>query len=419
MTPAGPPRLAGATVLTAAASALAQAVQLGALVLAARRLGPDAFGVLGFVSATAATAASVTAFAPALDVARRFSLRRFSSLGRPMLEALGFGALALVVLLGARAAGAAPLLTAWPDVIALTVLLAATGAQLVTAHALIGVERFRALGAMRVTGALVAAAGMLAGAWRGSTALAALGLAVGQGTSALVAWYALRDLPSRGDGAAAAEAAAVTETDPVAAPAPQRLAPLMAALLGMPVLWLAQSIVASRADGATEMARIAAVAPLAAAVLFVPSQLGQAWFAALTRAPDVRPTLRRALRVTAVLGGGTGLLLAVTSPWWGHVYGTGFDGLSRVAVPLLVAAGIQGTVAPAVRVLEARGFVGDTVWLNAVLALVVVGGTIAGATWGAAAYAHATAAAFAAHAVLLAWRVRVRLADPSPTAVAR
>lgn len=398
--------LGGATLVTAAGSAVAQAVQLAALVFAARRLGPDAFGVLGFVTATAATAAGVTAFAPALHVARSYSLGHRAGLPRALREALGIGLLALAGLAVAWLVGAAPLLRSGATVLTLGTLLLATVSQLVMAHALIGASRFRALGAMRVAGALAGSVGLAWGAAQGWELAAALGLALGQGVSVLVAARALRALPPTPEEPGAPA--------PATAPVPQRRAALAAAVLGGPMLWLAQALVSHRPDGAGEMARIAAVTPLVAAVLFVPGQLGQAWFAAIARATDVRVTLRRALQVTALAGGMVGLLLAATSPWWAAAFGPGFEALPRVAVPLLIAAAIQGTAAPAVRVLEARGHVADTVWLNVVLAAVAVGGTLASARFGAAGYAHAVAAAFALHGLLLTWCVWWRTRPLAP-----
>lgn len=397
--------LGGATLVTAAGSAVAQAVQLAALVFAARQLGPEAFGVLGFVTATAATAAGVTAFAPALHVARSYSLGHHAGLPRAMGEAIGIGLLALAGLAVARLVGAAPLLRSGATVLALGALLLATVSQLVMAHALIGASRFGALGAMRVAGALAGSVGLAWGAVQGRELAAALGLALGQGVSVLVAVRALRALPPSPEAAGAS------------APEPQRRAAIAAAVLGGPMLWLAQALVSHRPDGAGEMARIAAVTPLVAAVLFVPGQLGQAWFAIIARATDVRATLRRALQVTALAGGLVGVALAATSPWWAGAYGPGFEALPSVAVPLLAAAAIQGTVAPAVRVLEARGHVADTVWLNTVLAAVAVGGTLASARFGAAGYAHAVAAAFALHGLLLAACVWWRTRPPAPAAV--
>jgi O-antigen/teichoic acid export membrane protein len=397
--------LARATVVTASASALAQGVQLASLVGAARLLGATEFGSLGFASTTAATAAAVASFAPSLFVARRFSVGDRSVLRGAMAEAAGFCALAVLLLAGARAAGAMPLVRNVAEAGALGVLLLATGAQLVMAHALIGVERFAALGHMRVTGALVGAAGVLFGATL-SPAYAVLGLAAGQGASSAVAAWQLRSTPVEAANAGRGN----EERD--ASDGPQRVWALAAALLGAPSLWLAQTIVARGPDGAVAMAKIAAVAPFAAAVLFVPSQLGQAMFATLARGDDSARVLRRALLITAALGGGPAIALALASPWWGTVFGPGFEHLSIVAVPMLAAAGIQGSVAPAVRLLEARGALPVTVWLNVVLATIVVGGTVVYRRFGAAGYAHALAAGFAVHALLLAWQVQRRVRAP-------
>jgi O-antigen/teichoic acid export membrane protein len=402
-------QFARATVLTASASALAQGVQLASLVGAARLLGASAFGSLGFASTTAATAAAVAAFAPSLFVARRFSVGDRSGLRAGLLEGVAFCAAAVLALAAAWAFGAMPLVRSPAEGAALAALLVATGVQLVMAHALIGVEQFGALGRMRVAGALVGAAGVLAGATR-SPAWAVAGLGVGQLASVVIAAWQLRAAAPTAPDAQAATSAPVPNSDDAARP--QRTWALLAALLGTPALWLAQTVVARGDDGAVAMARIAAVAPFAAAVLFVPSQLGQAMFATLARGDEAARVLRRALGITAALGGGPALVLAATSPWWGPVYGADFGALTTVAVPMLVAAGIQGSVAPAVRLLEARGALPVTVGLNVVLAAVVLGGTVALRPWGAAGYAHALAAGFAVHAVLLAWQVRRHLRRP-------
>lgn len=343
--------------------------------------------------------AGVTAFGPGLQAARAYAVGLRPGLGKGMAEAVALAGAAVAGLALLRLAVPLPLLAGLPDVALVALLAAAMAVQLVANHGLMGAERFELLAVTRTAGSLVGAAAMVGGGIAAGPRGAVAGLAVGQGTLALASVLALG---RAGPHHAAADAA-------VPMPGAQRTDTVLAALLGPPVFWLGQSLVAAGPDGAAQVGHISAVQPFVQAALFLPAQLTLAVFARLTRDADLRPTLRTAMRGTALAGLAPALLLAATSPWWPVVLGASYQGLPMVAVPLLAAAGLQGTMGPAVRALEARGGIRVTVALNALAAVVVVGGTMAlGARGfpGGAAYGHAMLAAFAMHSALLGLAVR-------------
>lgn len=377
---------------SAVGTVIGQGLSVLGVLGSARLLGDAAFAELGFGLVTSVMAAGVASYGPALRAARAAAAGT-SAVWRAELWRIAFVAAALgaVASVSGRL-GWLPFLADPTHGAAFGALTVATALQLTASHVLLGAEAFDGLARVRVLGGVAAAVGLLGGSAIDGARGAMLGAAAAQFlTTALMlaqvdesATHPVRDTPPTRDGWAFA-----------------------AALLAAPALWVPQLLLAAGPDGAAQSARVTVLAPLLQGVLFLPGQLGQMLLAPMARTRDDGDIVRRATRAAAVAAALPALALALSAAWWSRLLGPAFAGVEQVAVPLLLASGVQGTSVAAVRSLEMRGATRTLAVLNAIAAAVAIAGTLQFATLGARGYAWSLCAAFVLHAGLL-WGLRRR-----------
>ncbi len=360
----------------------------------ARLLGDAAFAELGFGLVTSVMAAGVASYGPALRAARAAAAGATAAwraeLWRIAIAAAALGAVASV----SGRLGWLPFLHDPTHGAAFGALTVGTALQLTASHVLLGAESFTGLARIRVLGGVAAALGLLAGSALDGSRGAMLGAALGQVlTAGLMLQHAVKHAPTT---------AAAPDTN-----GGRDAWAFAAALLAAPALWVPQLLLAAGPDGAAQSARVTVLAPLLQGVLFLPGQLGQMLLAPMARARDDGAIVRTATRAAAMAAALPALLLALSAPWWSRLLGSAFTGVERVAVPLLLAAGVQGTSVAAVRSLEMRGATRVLAALNAIAAAVAIAGTLQFRASGARGYAWSLCAAFVVHALLL-WGVRRR-----------
>jgi O-antigen/teichoic acid export membrane protein len=364
-----------------AGAACAQLCLLGAAVGVARLLGPARFGAFAFIQTTVNMAANVSAAGLGLTAMSQV----------PHLRRADPARAAAILLLSRRASWVAGLVCAsalWFSAGPLArrasaevnvdsavrsggVLLCATILQTTSTGALLGLEQFSTAAQLNALRGVLMAAFSLAGAALGGESGAIAGLVA----SSILLWALTEHSVRRACARAALPLRSANALSALGSLWNFSLPAFFSSLLCMPVQWGAQALLLVTPGGLEQTALLQAAVTFRNAVLFLPTQIGQAAIPVLAgtgQSSARRTSLRWCWTLTALAALPAGLLLAgFRAPlmgWFGPVFRSNSHLLLwTAATGVLIALAL-----PAGHLLAATGRMWTSFALNLIWAVLLL-----------------------------------------------